>query len=42
MRSEALPDEADTARKSLLVYCHLDTLAMVRIWEELRKMAGVS
>lgn len=25
----------DTIRKDLLAYCHLDTLAMVRIWEKL-------
>ena len=36
------PEEADAARKSLLIYCKLDTLAMVKIWEKLRNMAGVS
>ena len=33
------PAEADAARKSLLKYCELDTLAMVKVWEKLRKMA---
>jgi hypothetical protein len=36
------PEDANAARKSLLKYCCLDTLAMVRIWEKLRKMAGES
>ena len=36
------PEDADAAKKSLLKYCCLDTLAMVRIWEKLRKMAGES
>ena len=36
------PEDADAARKSLFKYCCLDTLAMVRIWEKLRKMAGES
>ncbi|MBO5866100.1 MAG: hypothetical protein J6Q73_08655 [Bacteroidaceae bacterium] len=24
------------AREALLAYCHLDTLAMVRVWEKLK------
>ena len=31
-----MPDkEAEEARQALLAYCHLDTLAMVRVWEKL-------
>ncbi|MEA3553393.1 MAG: DUF2779 domain-containing protein, partial [Campylobacterota bacterium] len=30
----------DDIRKDLLAYCHLDTLAMVRIWEKLHKIIG--
>jgi hypothetical protein len=30
----------DIIRKDLLAYCHLDTLAMVRIWEKLHKIIG--
>ena len=30
--------EAEEARQALLVYCHLDTLAMVRVWEKLKKI----
>ena len=29
----------DAARKALLDYCFLDTLAMVKIWEKLKEMA---
>jgi hypothetical protein len=29
------PDEKESIRKSLLAYCRLDTLAMVKIWEKL-------
>ena len=29
------PEEAAEARQALLDYCHLDTLAMVKIWEKL-------
>ena len=29
------PEEAAEARQALLDYCHLDTLAMVKIWQEL-------
>ena len=30
--------EAEEARQALLAYCHLDTLAMVRVWEKLKEM----
>ena len=33
------PDDAAAARDSLLKYCHLDTLAMVRIWQKLHEYA---
>jgi hypothetical protein len=33
-------DEAEEARQALLAYCHLDTLAMVRVWERLLEMVG--
>lgn len=33
--------EADAARRSLLEYCKLDTLAMVKVWEKLKEKAGV-
>ena len=33
------PGEAAAARDSLLQYCHLDTLAMVRIWQKLHEYA---
>lgn len=29
------PEEAQQAREDLLAYCHLDTLAMVRVWKRL-------
>lgn len=32
-------EDAEEARKSLLEYCKLDTLAMVRVWEKLREFA---
>ena len=32
------PEEQAEARKNLLEYCKLDTLAMVRVWEKLRKV----
>ena len=35
-----LPEEQARARKNLLAYCRLDTLAMVKVWEELRRAAG--
>ena len=31
-------EEAVEARKALLDYCHLDTLAMVRVWEKLQEV----
>jgi predicted RecB family nuclease len=37
---EKTPEEIEAVRAALLAYCHLDTLAMVRIWEKLRDMAG--
>ena len=33
------PEEQEKARKNLLAYCRLDTLAMVKVWEELKKAA---
>ena len=38
--AEMSPAEAEAARQSLLKYCCLDTLAMVKVWEKLREMAG--
>ena len=35
----AIKNGIDTARKSLLEYCKLDTLAMVKIWERLKQRA---
>lgn len=32
--------KVDAIKKDLLAYCHLDTLAMVRIWEKLREVSG--
>lgn len=32
------PEKAAEAREALLAYCHLDTLAMVRVWEKLKEM----
>lgn len=34
------PEEQEKARSNLLAYCKLDTLAMVKVWEELRKAVG--
>lgn len=34
------PEEQEKARKNLLAYCKLDTLAMVKVWEELKRAAG--
>ena len=34
------PEEARKTRENLLKYCCLDTLAMVRIWEELVRVAA--
>ena len=33
------PDEQIKARQALLEYCHLDTLAMVRIWQKLEEIS---
>ena len=33
------PEKQEQARRSLLAYCRLDTLAMVKVWEELRRAA---
>lgn len=33
-----LPLVVAEAREALLAYCHLDTLAMVRVWEKLKKI----
>jgi hypothetical protein len=33
------PDEQHKARQSLLDYCDLDTLAMVRIWQKLEEVS---
>ena len=33
------PEEQEQVRKNLLAYCRLDTLAMVKVWEELRRAA---
>jgi hypothetical protein len=32
--------EAHEARQALLAYCHLDTLAMVRVWERLLEVVS--
>ena len=34
-----MPEEQEQVRKNLLAYCRLDTLAMVKVWEELRRAA---
>ena len=34
------PEEREKARRDLLAYCRLDTLAMVKVWEELKRAAG--
>ena len=33
------PEEAAASREALLRYCELDTWAMVKVWEKLKKMA---
>ena len=33
------PEEREKVRRSLLAYCRLDTLAMVKVWEELKRAA---
>jgi predicted RecB family nuclease len=40
LRESADAAERETLRQGLLTYCHLDTLAMVRILEWLRERAG--
>lgn len=35
------PEEQERARRNLLAYCRLDTLAMVKVWEELRRAAAL-
>ena len=35
------PEEQRQARKNLLKYCELDTYALVKVWEELRRAAGM-
>ena len=32
-------EEAAETRRALLDYCHLDTLAMVRVWEKLKELS---
>ena len=34
------PEEREEARRNLLKYCELDTYALVKVWEELRRVAG--
>ena len=34
------PAEQEKARRSLLAYCRLDTLAMVKVWEELKRVCA--
>ena len=34
------PEERERVRRNLLAYCNLDTLAMVKVWEELKRAAG--
>ncbi len=34
------PEEREKIRRSLLAYCRLDTLAMVKVWEELKRATG--
>ena len=34
-----MPEEQEQVRRNLLAYCRLDTLAMVKVWEELRRAA---
>ena len=36
------PAQREQARSSLLAYCRLDTLALVKVWEELRRAAGTT
>lgn len=34
------PEKQEIIRQALLTYCHLDTLAMVKIWEKLKEVTG--
>jgi hypothetical protein len=34
------PEEQLEARQALLEYCHLDTLAMVKIWQKLEEISS--
>jgi hypothetical protein len=36
------PEEAEQARRALLAYCRLDTLAMVKVWEELKRATAAA
>ena len=36
---DMVPEKQQKARQALLDYCHLDTLAMVRIWEKLEEIS---
>ena len=38
LKGELPPDQEEQIRNNLLKYCELDTLAMVKIWETLRKI----
>ena len=38
LQEVADPDEKESIRESLLAYCRLDTLAMVKIWGELNRI----
>lgn len=31
------PEEAEAARRNLLKYCELDTLALVKLWQKLNE-----
>jgi len=39
---EVVGDEAENLKKDMLKYCKLDTWAMVRLWQEFRKMVNAS
>ena len=36
------PEEQERTRKNLLKYCELDTFAMVKIWQELVRVANIA
>ena len=36
------PEEQQVARKNLLKYCELDTFAMVKVWQELVRVANIA